>query len=232
MAKLLFSLDGNLLGEYSLDKPLLRIGRRRDNDIAIDNLMISAEHAQVMSIGRNAMLQDLDSTNGTMINGVRVKQHVLQHGDIIMLGHYQLRYWDEATSSDNPAPVDATLVAPQIDESRRFPRVWPSGDNAASPGTCSGRLYVISGPDFGKDILLSQTTHLGSSDVPVAIILQDGHDYRILPVEGGGEPLTVNGRPIATSIAGELSQPLQDHDLIAYDGVKMEFYLAADEADF
>lgn len=230
MAKLLFSLDGNLLGEYPLDKPLLRIGRRRDNDIAIDNLMISGEHAQVMSIGRNALLQDLDSTNGTMINGVRVKQHVLQHGDIIMLGHYQLRYWDEAAASGNPVPVDASAVAPEADESHPFSRVWPSGERAASAGTCAGRLYVISGPDFGKDILLNQAvTHLGSSDMPVAMILQDGADYRIQPVEGG-ESLTVNGRPLAGNMADKPSLQLQDHDLIAYDGVKMEFYLAADEA--
>lgn len=228
MAKLTFSLDGNLLGEYPLDKPLLRIGRHRDNDIAIDNLMISSEHAQIMTIGQNALLQDLNSTNGTMINGVRVKQHVLQHGDIIMLGHYQLRYTDEAAPSGYPAPSDVAATLPEPDKAHISTPAWQLQNQEASLGQCTGRLYVISGPDFGKDILLNQPVMtIGGSPLPVARILQDGPDYRIQRLEGGIS-LTVNGRPLSGSMAGPGLQ-LQDHDLIAYDGVKMEFYLATDE---
>lgn len=231
MAKLVFSLDGNLLGEYALDKPLLRIGRRRDNDIAIDNLMISGEHAQVMCIGQHALLQDLDSTNGTMLNGVRVKQQVLQHGDIIMLGHYQLRYWDEAGCAGGHTLADATVVSPEEHGFRMLSQELPSEDTAVIAGKRSGRLYVISGPDFGKDILLNQAvTTIGGAGMPVAVILQEGADYLIQAMDGG-ESLTVNGRPLANSIGGHLCQRLQDHDLIAYAGVKMEFYLAADETE-
>jgi hypothetical protein len=227
MAKLLFSLDGQLLGEYPLDKPLLRIGRRRDNDIAIDNLMISSEHAQVVVIGQNALLQDLDSTNGTVVNGVRVKQHVLQHDDIIMLGHYQLRYWDEAASG-NHSTAEAAAMTHRIDELGKFPRESLSEDKDASAERCSGRLYVISGPDFGKDILLSQPViHIGAPGLPVAKILQNGRDYCIQPL-AGVESLMLNGQPLTDCEAG---RPLQDHDLIAYGGVKMEFYLAADESE-
>ncbi|MCB4810994.1 FHA domain-containing protein [Methylovorus menthalis] len=229
MAKLVFSLDGNLLGEYSLDKPLLRIGRRRDNDIAIDNLMISGEHAQVMCIGQHALLQDLDSTNGTMLNGVRVKQQVLQHGDIIMLGHYQLRYWDEAGYSGDHSLTDAVVVSLEEPGARLFSQELPSEDTAAIAGKFFGRLYVISGPDFGKDILLNQAViTIGGAGLPVAIILQEGPDYLIQALDGG-ESLTVNGSPLANSIGGHMGQRLQDHDLIAYAGVKMEFYLTADE---
>jgi hypothetical protein len=229
MAKLVFSLDGNLLGEYSLDKPLLRIGRRRDNDIAIDNLMISGEHAQVMCIGRHALLQDLDSTNGTMLNGVRIKQQVLQHGDIIMLGHYQLCYWDEAGYSGSHALTEAAVVSPEELGTRTFSQEWQSGDTDAMAGKCAGRLYVISGPDFGKDILLNQAvTAIGGAGLPVAVILQEGLDYLIQTLDGG-ESLTVNGRLLANNIEEPMGQRLQDHDLIAYAGVKMEFYLAVDE---
>jgi predicted component of type VI protein secretion system len=230
MAKLLFFLDGQLLGEYLLDKPLLRIGRRRDNDIVIDNLMISSEHAQVMAIGQNALLQDLDSTNGTMVNGVRVKQHVLQHDDIIMLGRYQLRYWDEAASGHHSS-ADAAAMTHEIDALGKFPRDSQSEGKGALAERCSGRLYVISGPDFGKDILLSHSViHIGDPELPVAKILQNGRDYCIQPLSGV-ESVMVNGQALTDSVAGEAGWPLQDHDLIAYGGVKMEFYLAADEGE-
>ena len=227
MAKLLFSLDGNLLGEYPLDKPLLRIGRRRDNDIAIDNLMISSAHAQILSIGQNALLQDLDSTNGTLVNGVRVQQHVLQHEDVITLGHYQLRYCDEAGQPLKHALADEAMVAPAEEGHGRAGQGLAVKPEASS-GRYSGHLYVISGPDFGQDILLTQSvTHIGAADLPKALILQDGADYWIQPLQDDVS-LTVNGLPIVSKTAD--GQRLQDHDLIAWSGVKMEFYLAVDDS--
>jgi hypothetical protein len=227
MAKLLFSLDGNLLGEYPLDKPLLRIGRRRDNDIAIDNLMISSAHAQILAIGQNALLQDLDSTNGTLVNGVRVKQHVLQHEDIITVGHYQLRYCDETGQPQRHALSDEAMTA-SAEEARGLTDQGLAVNPEASSGRYSGHLYVISGPDFGQDIRLTQSvTDLGAAELPMALILQNGADYWIQPLQDDGS-LTVNGLPVVSKTAD--GQRLQDHDLIAWNGVKMEFYLAADDS--
>lgn len=96
MAKLIYSLDGAFLGEFSLDKERMTIGRRPGNDIHIDNLAISGEHAAIITIGNDAFLEDLDSTNGTLVNGKAIKKHVLQHGEVIELGKYQLKYIDEA----------------------------------------------------------------------------------------------------------------------------------------
>lgn len=92
MAKLLFLLDGNVIKEYALDKERMTIGRRASNDVHIDNLAISGEHAEVISTGEDAFIHDLNSTNGTFVNKKQVKKQILKHGDTIGLGKYQLKY--------------------------------------------------------------------------------------------------------------------------------------------
>lgn len=92
MAKLHVSLEGNSLGEFNLDKERISIGRRVSNDIHIDNLAVSGDHAVITTIGNDSFLQDLDSTNGTLVNSKSVKKHVLYHGDIIEFGRYQIEY--------------------------------------------------------------------------------------------------------------------------------------------
>lgn len=100
MAKLHFLLEGNSLGEFALDRERITIGRRPSNQIHIDNLTVSGEHAVVVTIGKDSFLEDLNSTNGTIINGTTVKKHVLQHGDVIEFGKYQLRYINESQISN------------------------------------------------------------------------------------------------------------------------------------
>jgi len=75
MAKLIFSLDGAFLGDILLDKERMTIGRRPTNDIHIDNLAVSGEHAAISTIGNDSFLEDLGSTNGTLINGKTVTKH-------------------------------------------------------------------------------------------------------------------------------------------------------------
>ena len=92
MAKLNISLEGNSLGEFNLNKECISIGRRVSNDIHIDNLAVSGDHAVITTIGNDSFLQDLDSTNGTLVNSKPIKKHVLYHGDIIEFGRYQIEY--------------------------------------------------------------------------------------------------------------------------------------------
>ena len=92
MAKLHVSLDGNSLGEFSLNKERTTIGRRPSNDIHIDNLVVSGDHAVIVTIAGDSFLEDLNSTNGTIVNNKPTKKHVLQHDDVIAFGQYQLRY--------------------------------------------------------------------------------------------------------------------------------------------
>lgn len=105
MAKLYFSLDGNSLGEFTLDKERMTIGRRAANDIHIDNLAVSGEHAVITTIGNDSFLEDMSSTNGTLVNNKAIKKHVLQHNDVIEFGKYQLLYINDVQTK---VPVNSS----------------------------------------------------------------------------------------------------------------------------
>ena len=103
MAKLILSMDGLILKEYALTKERTTIGRKPHNDIQIDNLAVSGEHAVVVSILNDSFLEDLGSTNGTLVNGQQVKKHFLQNNDVIELGKYKLKYLHEQTGGQAKA---------------------------------------------------------------------------------------------------------------------------------
>jgi hypothetical protein len=92
MAKLILSMDGLVLKEIPLLKERMSIGRKAHNDIQIDNMAISGEHAAVVTILNDSFLEDLNSTNGTLVNGQSVKKHFLKDGDVIELGKYKMKY--------------------------------------------------------------------------------------------------------------------------------------------
>jgi pSer/pThr/pTyr-binding forkhead associated (FHA) protein len=100
MPKIILSMDGLVLKEIALDKPRITIGRKPHNDIQIDNLAISGEHAAISTILQDAFLEDLNSTNGSYVNGVLVKKHALKDGDIVELGKYRLKFLTSAPAGE------------------------------------------------------------------------------------------------------------------------------------
>ncbi len=110
MAKLILSMDGLVLKEYTLTKERTTIGRKPHNDIQIDNLAVSGEHAVVVTILSDSFLEDLGSTNGTLVNGQQIKKHFLQHNDVVELGKYKLKYINEAPAASKAADFEKTMV--------------------------------------------------------------------------------------------------------------------------
>lgn len=110
MAKLILSLDGQVIKEFALTKERSTIGRKPHNDIQIDNLAVSGEHAIIMTILNDSFLEDLGSTNGTLVNGQPVKKHFLQSNDIVEIGKYKLKYVNEAPASMSQAEFEKTMV--------------------------------------------------------------------------------------------------------------------------
>lgn len=109
-AKLILSMDGAVIQEYPLNKERMIIGRKAHNDIVIDNLAVSGEHAAIVTILNDSFLEDLDSTNGLEVNGVPTKKHFLQNNDLIEIGKYKLKYINDQTSQTNPADFEKTMV--------------------------------------------------------------------------------------------------------------------------
>ena len=110
MAKLILSMDGLVLKDIPLVKERTTIGRKPHNDIQIDNLAVSGEHAVIVTILQDSFLEDLGSTNGTLVNGQSVKKHFLQTNDVVELGKYKLKYINEVTAQTKAADFEKTMV--------------------------------------------------------------------------------------------------------------------------
>ncbi|MCX7175047.1 MAG: FHA domain-containing protein [Proteobacteria bacterium] len=245
MSKLTLSMDGLLLKEIPLVKERTTIGRKPHNDIQIDNLAISGEHAVIVTILNDAFLEDLDSTNGTHVNGQPVKKHFLQNGDVIELGKYRLKYLSEAQQQTSQADFEKTMII----RPGMMPKAAGSGDTAAMmaetqaampalqqpaaerprdpPLTAEppaaplrGAIQILTGANAGKEMELTKTlSTLGKPGVQVAVIARRPHGYFITHVEGASFP-SVNGKLLDAQ-----AHPLLDHDIIELAGVKMEFFL-------
>jgi pSer/pThr/pTyr-binding forkhead associated (FHA) protein len=237
MAKLIFSLDGAFLGEFPLDKDKITVGRRATNDIHIDNLAVSGEHATIVTIGNDSFLEDLGSTNGTLVNGKTIKKHVLQHADVIEFGKYQLKYINESaipTGLGGSDDFEKTMIIRPMKAAALQDAAKPTAPTpppaapvppVATPSaeaTIVGRVQVLNGPSQGKELVLNKAlTTLGKPGVQVAVITKRPQGYFITHVEGTTYPV-VNGQSV-----GAQAHSLGDHDVIEIAGVKMEFYLGA-----
>jgi len=112
MARLILSLDNQVLAEYNMTKERYTIGRLPDNDVRIDNPAVSGHHSLIINILNDSFLEDLNSTNGTYVNGKLIKKHALQHGDVITIGHHQLRFSDEQATETEQDEFEKTMVIP------------------------------------------------------------------------------------------------------------------------
>jgi pSer/pThr/pTyr-binding forkhead associated (FHA) protein len=226
MARLVLSLDGQLLAEYNMSRERYTIGRLPDNDIRIDNAAVSGHHALIINILNDSFLEDLNSTNGTYVNGKIVKKHALQHGDVITVGHHALRFVETESETQGDEFEKTMLIQPR--EAAGLLGKDKVQQAAAAPPVMAGmlpkaRLQVLSGQFAGRELDLVKTlTTLGRPGVQVAAITRRAEGYFIVHVESGREgdyPL-VNGTPI-----GPQARRLQDNDVVQLAGVKMGFFL-------
>lgn len=246
-AKLILSMDGVVIKEYPLTKERITIGRKPHNDIVIDNLAVSSEHAAVITILNDSFFEDLGSTNGSAVNGVPTQKHFLQNNDVIEIGKYKLKYLNDTPTQTSAADFEKTMVlrapvkpaAGKSDDAlsqtqagvampppahvatTQFNATTNKPASAASVPTqpAPAVIQILNGPNLGRELELSKNlTTLGKPGVQVAVLARRPHGYFITHVEGGTFPL-VNGVSI-----GEQPHELKDHDIIELAGVKMEFY--------
>ena len=247
MARLILSLQGQSLAEYNMGKERFTIGRLPDNDVRIDNPAVSGHHALIINILNDSFLEDLNSTNGTYVNGKLIKKHALQHGDVVTVGHHQLRFIDSQVEESGGNDFARTLVIQSTDTTDdrlpalavrepatspasgapdQAPSSTPRSPSTSTPTKAPGnaRLQVLSGAMSGREMELTKVvTTLGRPGVQVAAITRRGDAYYLVHVDGGtpGATPQVNGNAI-----GGQAQRLHDNDVITLAGVKMGFFLS------
>ena len=216
MGKLVVSLDGVVIKEVQLTKDKTTLGRRPYNDIVIDNLAVSGEHAVLQMVGQDVFIEDLNSTNGTYINGKAVKKQLLQNNDTVEIGKYKIKYHSvessdyEKTMIIKPGAVP-TATAPQ-------PLARDSGFGAFSSGASSAAIRVLNGAAVGREVALTKVvTTVGKPGVQVASITKRPGGYVFAHVEGGGRPM-VNGAAV-----GNDPVHLKNGDVIELAGTQMQF---------
>ena len=133
MARLILSLDSQVLAEYNMSKERYTIGRLPDNDVRIDNPAVSGHHSLIINILNDSFLEDLNSTNGTYVNGKLIKKHALQNGDVITIGHHQLRFADQQISEPEQDEFEKTMVIPAGQQNaEQLAKAEKAADEAAS----------------------------------------------------------------------------------------------------
>jgi hypothetical protein len=240
MARLILSLDGQVLAEYNMTKERYTVGRLPDNDVRIDNAAVSGHHGLIINILNDSFLEDLNSTNGTYVNGKLIKKHALTHGDVITVGHHHLRFVDSQVESTEQDEFERTLVIQpgQVNEARLRAATESAAPAAAPPAPAAevrpivdkgaparpAKLQVLSGQFAGREVeLAKKLTTISRPGVQVAAISRRADGYYVVHVESakpGDFPL-VNGQPI-----GPQARRLHDNDVVTLAGVKMGFFEA------
>jgi pSer/pThr/pTyr-binding forkhead associated (FHA) protein len=153
MAKLILSLDGTVMKEVPLDTERLTIGRRSSNDLQIDNLAVSGEHALIVTILNDSFLEDLGSTNGTLVNGVPIKKHILQHNDVVEIGKYKLKYIAEHMATGVQPGVAAEFEKTMVIRPGMAARAAQTGANPAfSASSAATATSTQPGPITGQQL--------------------------------------------------------------------------------
>jgi len=223
--KLEFSFNSNRLEDFVLDKEVMTIGRKDDNDIHIENLAVSGHHAKLLTIFDDSFLEDLDSTNGTYVNGRPITKHPLKNGDVIVIGKHELRYVNDSNSASDD---DKTILI------RRQPGLnTSSGTNPDEPVNMpesiaadlnAARLQILNGKGAGRELSLQKpSVKLGKSGAQIVQINRrpDGHFIVSLDQESKSNLLMINGEAV-----GSRSVKLNNHDVIEINKLKIEYYLA------
>ena len=216
MGKLVVSLDGVVIKEVQITKDKTTLGRRPYNDIVIDNLAVSGEHAVLQMAGADVFIEDLNSTNGTYINGKAVKKQLLSHNDTVEIGKYKIKFMvEDGTDYEKTMILKPGTRPPGQPHTSAF---GASGFGSLGASTVSASIRVLNGAAAGREVGLTKVvTTVGKPGVQVASITKRPGGYVLAHVEGALQP-TVNGNPVV----GETVH-LKNGDVIELAGTQMQF---------
>jgi pSer/pThr/pTyr-binding forkhead associated (FHA) protein len=227
MGKLVITDNNGVTTQFDLNAERVTIGRAAGNDVVLNDKATSGRHAAIVTILDDSFLEDLDSTNGTQVNGQPVTKHPLAHGDVITIGRNTLRFF---TTDASEAEMDKTMIlrpgglAPAARPAKARPStpVNPGLTGAGKP--VLGKLRITSGPNQGREMELTKPlTTLGKPGVQVAAITRRAEGYYIVQVDStGGRKLRINGADVDPQ-----PRRLADGDRVELAGTQMDFRIVA-----
>ncbi len=180
MAKLILSLEGSVIREVTLDKERVTIGRKPQNDVQIENLAVSGEHACIVTILNDSFLEDLGSTNGTLVNGNPIKKHILQNNDVIEIGKYKLKYIGDQPAAGHTSVEDfeKTMVmrSPKVAAPRAFGDTQGVGVPTAGGPSPAARVLTVTTPPM-------RAPATASAPAPAAAPRPAVHDHMLAAIQ-------------------------------------------------
>jgi pSer/pThr/pTyr-binding forkhead associated (FHA) protein len=218
MPKMIVSIDGVVIKEVQLTKDRTTLGRRPYNDIVIDNLAVSGEHSVMQMSGTDVTLEDLNSTNGTYVNGKAIKKQALQNGDTVEIGKYKIKFVHDGVPEKPEKVMVVSGGTAAAQASAGAPLAPASTAPIAALGSASALIRVVSGAAAGREVpLVKVVTTIGKPGVAVAAITRRPQGYVVALVEGTIKP-TVNDMPLGTE-----GVELHSGDFIELAGTRMQF---------
>lgn len=232
MSKLIVTDAEGKKRDFPLTKERVTIGRHNDNDIPLLNdKAASGHHAVIITILQDSFLEDLDSTNGTLVNSKQVAKHPLSNGDTIAIGRHTLKFEGEAKGAEDEFEKTMIIKPGQMGAAFNTAMTAAAAPAASAPAPGGapvapvlGKLKVNSGPSAGKELELTKAlTTLGRPGVQVAAITRRADGYYIVHVGGAGGGAK---RPIVNGVEIDVqARRLASNDVIELAGTQMTFLI-------
>jgi len=226
MSKFIIKFNGEVVDHIDIEQGDMKIGRRPGLNIHLDNLSVSGEHANIFTIGEDSFVEDLGSTNGTLVNNRKITKHHLKNGDVIAIGKHDLVFVSESADDMSPTVsaddfAKTVIISPGAMPSPASEKVPASAaKQPASDKAKKGAIFVLSGSNSGKRIdIVKKVTSLGRAGKKAGAITDGSEGYTLAPSPGSDESPTLNGRPVPAS--GVL---LKNGDIIEVAGTRLQFY--------
>ena len=227
MDKLILNFKESTLKEFPMDKDAFTIGRKPENDIQIDNPVVSGKHARIFKEGRKVIVEDLESTNGTFVNKKKISKCELKHKDIVFIGKHTIVFLsdDPVAQLEASAAEDDDLDATMVLQTKAHAKM-----SGASKAGLGGLTVIEGSADKTEYELTARLSTIGKAETSTvkikgllapktAALINRGNNGYVIAPPGSGAKVSVNGMPLAGR------RPLKDGDVIELYGIKLQFFL-------
>lgn len=225
MPTLIISIEGTIVKELVLTKERTVLGRRPHNDVVMDNLAVSGEHVLLTLENNVVVIEDLNSTNGTFVNGFPIRRQVLADKDLIQVGKYRIRFEQDSEVQEDADSLDPHMVTNAILNSAFADFAASTMPAALTPAVGGGKavqqasLLILNGSAAGQKVpLVKVVTTLGKPGVAVASITHKHHGFALTLVEGPTSSLKLNGSELKSEAVS-----LTNGDMVDLAGARIQF---------